>query len=305
MAREWFMGISRGYVVNGQSCSSTLLNLPVEANILVDQAGHVRLADFGLLTVISDSVGLPSSSSYTQGGTVRWMSPERIAPERFGFKNGHPTQSSDCYALGMVIYETISERLPFHRYVDFMVSLKVVEGEHPPRGVRFTERLWKMLELCWTSQPKGRPSIEDVLQCLEMASTLSEVPSPEVGGEMEKDDDSWDSASSFSCLSNGTNGTVMTEGVTAMPPSLNHLTNHMPSLVLTVPGPSYDIPDLVLAPQIILNDRSAHQVSVSHYYKLLSDYNMLCRTLTQFLIHPERPEEPFSPHVPQTSSTNP
>jgi serine/threonine protein kinase len=108
------------------------------------------------------------------------MSPELIAPQRFGLKSSRPTKSSDCYAFGMVIYETISGNLPFHKDTDLVVFVKVLEGERPPRGVRFREGLWRMLEQCWGSQPNDRPTIEDVLQCLEMPSNSSEPSSPEV-----------------------------------------------------------------------------------------------------------------------------
>jgi len=162
--------------------------------VLIDQTGHARLADFGLLTIISDPANLLSSSSYTQGGTARWMSPELIAPERFGFKNSRPTKSSDCYALGMVIYETISGHLPFHEHTDFTVFVKVLEGKRPPRGASFTRSLWKMMEQCWTSQSNDRPSIEDVLGCLETSSHSSEPLSPEVDEGMETDGGSEDTS---------------------------------------------------------------------------------------------------------------
>jgi len=94
------------------------------------------------------------------------MSPERIAPEQFGFKNSRPKISSDWYALGMVIYETISGNVPFHKDTDLTVILKVVvKGEHPSQGAKFVKSLWGMLERCWASGPKDRPNIEDVLQC--------------------------------------------------------------------------------------------------------------------------------------------
>ena len=50
--------------------------------------------------------------SFTPGGTVRWMSPELLDPERFGIpgSEGRPTRESDCYALGMVIYEVSAIR---------------------------------------------------------------------------------------------------------------------------------------------------------------------------------------------------
>ena len=122
------------------------------------------------------------------------MSPERIAPEQFGFKNSRPTIASDCYALGMVVYETISGNVPFHKEADLTVSMKVVvKGEHPPRGAKFTKRLWEMLELCWAPKPNHRPGIEDVLWCLEVVSNSSEPPSPVAEEGTDEEGDDWDS----------------------------------------------------------------------------------------------------------------
>jgi len=44
--------------------------------------------------------------SFTDGcGTTRLMSLGLLDPERFGISDGRPTKRSDCYALGMVVYE--------------------------------------------------------------------------------------------------------------------------------------------------------------------------------------------------------
>ena len=178
---------------------SILPNSSVKANILIDQAGHALIADFGLLTIVSDPANVSLSSSYTQGGTARWMGPELIDPQRFGFKNSRPTKSSDCYALGMVIYETISGHLPFHEHTDLTVFLKVLEGVRPPREVGFANSLWGMLELCWAAQPSARPKVEDVLQCLESVPWSSEPYSVEVAEEVSKSSD-WGSASDSGML---------------------------------------------------------------------------------------------------------
>jgi len=229
----------------GRGSSSILHSLFVKANILIDETGHSRLADFGLLTIISDPANRLPSSSYTQGGTARWMSPELIAPERFGLKNSRPTKPSDCYALGMVVYETISGNLPFHEDADLMVFMKVVEGKRPLRGARFTESLWKMLNLCWASQPNDRPSIEDVLQCLEAASNSSEPPSG-LEEETERDDDDWDSATESSGVPNRTNDTTTTEWSTATSSHSSYLTNPPLSPVFTGSG----IIDVVYEPDV-------------------------------------------------------
>jgi hypothetical protein len=103
----------------------------------------------------------------------------------------------------MVIYETISGNLPFHKDTDLMVFVKVLEGERPTRGVRFTGGLWWILEQCWGSQPNNRPTVEDVLHHLEALSNLPESCSPKVDEGMEVDSDDGDSTNSSSGVSNG------------------------------------------------------------------------------------------------------
>jgi len=190
-------GDLKGVCSDGLGYPTISPSLLAKANILIDQTGHARLADFGLLTIVSDPANLLSSRSFTQGGTARWMSPELINPQRFGFENSCPTKSSDCYAFGMVIYETISGRLPFHKYTDLTVFVKVLEGERPLREAGFTNSLWEILELCWVPQPDARPRIEDVLHCLEGSSQSGESSS-RLHGEVDECN-GWDSGSDSSC----------------------------------------------------------------------------------------------------------
>jgi serine/threonine protein kinase len=131
----------------------------IKVNVLIDETGHARIADFGLLTIISDPNILITSSSYMQGGTVRWMSPELIDPEEFGFKSARHTKSSDCYALGMVVYEAITGMLPFYEQSNNTVHVKVMRGKHPTRGAGFPEHVWRKLESCWAFHPDDRPNI--------------------------------------------------------------------------------------------------------------------------------------------------
>ena len=147
----------------------------IQANILIDETGHARLADFGLLAIIWNGTSHTSSSLLTQGGTVQWMSPELFYPEKFGLKDSRPTKHSDCYAFGMVIYEVLSGQAPFHRSNLYTVVAKVSGGERPrrPRGTEgewFTKDVWRILEHCWAPKPDDRPRIEDVLRCLEDVS---------------------------------------------------------------------------------------------------------------------------------------
>ena len=149
----------------------------MKANILIDQDGHARLADFGLLTIVSGHTYFPTSRPTSTGGTIPWMSPELLHPEHFGLDHGRPTTESDCYALGMVIYEVLTGEVPFSHLKDYIVTRKVIDGERPrrPEGVQgswFTNDLWKMLCLCWAARAQSRPSIEAVRNCLKQFSSI-------------------------------------------------------------------------------------------------------------------------------------
>ncbi|KAF9646821.1 kinase-like protein, partial [Thelephora ganbajun] len=120
------------------------------ANILIDPNGHAHLADFGLLAIVSDHTNPTTSSSFAVGGTIRWMSPELLYPDLSGLRVARPMKQSDCYALGMVIYEVLTSQVPFKPFHHYIVIRKVIEGEHPgrlggPEGVWFTDDLWQTL----------------------------------------------------------------------------------------------------------------------------------------------------------------
>jgi serine/threonine protein kinase len=74
-----------------------------QANVLVDNTGTARVADFGLMTMVDLSTILLSATTVSSAGTARWMSPELLFDQ-----NSPPTRESDCYAFGMVIYEVNS-----------------------------------------------------------------------------------------------------------------------------------------------------------------------------------------------------
>lgn len=173
------------------------------ANILVNQHGQACLADFTLLTIVTEQ-----GSSTGTGGTIRWMSPELLHPEAFGFTNARPTRESDCYALGMVIYEVLSGWVPFDSCKDITVILKVVSGERPAkpegaRGVWFTAEIWAMLGLCWSPRPADRPSSRDILRGLGESQSPLRSSAPHVYLDVATDVDATSSASIRSTLQNG------------------------------------------------------------------------------------------------------
>ena len=90
-----------------------------QANILVDSGFCARLADFGLAVIIDESTAGGATDNCGLWGTYRWMAPELLLPEKFGFpgelSKRLPSMSTDIYAVGMTILE-VSVRLYRLRY---------------------------------------------------------------------------------------------------------------------------------------------------------------------------------------------
>ena len=158
-----------------------------KTNVVIDNDGHACLTDFGLLTIASDEPTVTSSIGAT---TAQWMGPELLVPDKFGLQESHPTKASDCYALGMVIFEVLSGQTPFIQYSSLAVIWKILEGERPKRpkgeqGVWFTDEVWGISERCWKPQPSDRISAETVLLGLERHPPLR--PPSNVNGGVEID----------------------------------------------------------------------------------------------------------------------
>ena len=75
------------------------------ANVLIDDNGDIKLSDFGLARLLAGSAGLTAKDTVL--GTPEYMAPEQAL--------GLPAdQKSDLYSLGVIVYEMLVGRVPFH-----------------------------------------------------------------------------------------------------------------------------------------------------------------------------------------------
>ena len=110
------------------------------SNVLVDQQRgreHVYLADFGLTQSVSDT--RPTDGHLM--GTVDYVAPEQIVGD-------HVDGRADVYALGCLLFESLTGALPFAGASDVAVVYAHLE-QPPPRA---TER-----------RPSLPPAVDDVL----------------------------------------------------------------------------------------------------------------------------------------------
>jgi serine/threonine protein kinase len=94
-------------------------------NVLLDEAGRVYLADFGIAKILESSGGLTASGMIT--GTPQYMAPEQAT----GLKIGPP---ADVYALGIMAYEMLTGRVPFAADTPVAVLMKHVQEPLPLPG---------------------------------------------------------------------------------------------------------------------------------------------------------------------------
>lgn len=94
-------------------------------NVLIDTAGRVKVADFGLARAITDS-GV-SADGEVLIGTASYLSPEQVEPSRFS-----PSGSrSDVYASGLVLFEMLTGKRAFDGELPLQVAYQHVHGEIP------------------------------------------------------------------------------------------------------------------------------------------------------------------------------
>ncbi|KAJ7224829.1 kinase-like domain-containing protein [Mycena rebaudengoi] len=150
------------------------------ANILITQDWSACLADFGL-TSFTDATAATTTSH--RAGTLRWMAPELIDPDRFGIQFRRTT-ASDVYAFACVCLELYTGRPPFADIREGGVVLKIVLGERParPSTPHMSEALWKYMNEWWAEDPATRPPAKVIVRNIAMTepsdhTNLIECPS--------------------------------------------------------------------------------------------------------------------------------
>jgi serine/threonine protein kinase len=128
------------------------------SNVLVTAAGRVVLLDFGLVTDLDPRRAGDGSDL---AGTVGYMSPEQAA--------GSPlSPASDWYAVGALLYEALTGRLPFEGHRLSVLHDKQYMDPLPPsaHAAGIPDDLGALCMALLARRPADRPGATDILRRL-------------------------------------------------------------------------------------------------------------------------------------------
>jgi len=83
-------------------------------NVMIDKEGNARIMDFGIARSVE---GRGITGAGVMIGTPEYMSPEQV-------EGKETDQRSDIYSLGVILYETVTGRVPFEGDTPFTIGVK-------------------------------------------------------------------------------------------------------------------------------------------------------------------------------------
>ncbi|MFZ2054430.1 MAG: protein kinase [Candidatus Aminicenantales bacterium] len=131
-------------------------------NIMIDKAGNVKIMDFGIARSVK-AKGITEAGVMI--GTPEYMSPEQVDGQE-------ADQRADIYALGIILFELLTGRVPFEGETPFSVAYKHKNGV-PPEARKINPQIPEDLDRL-------------ILKCLEKDKTKRFQNAAEVLADLVK-----------------------------------------------------------------------------------------------------------------------
>ncbi|XP_022744170.1 mitogen-activated protein kinase kinase kinase ANP1-like isoform X2 [Durio zibethinus] len=127
------------------------------ANILVDNKGSIKLADFGASKQVVELATVSGAKSMK--GTPYWMAPEVI------LQTGH-SFSADIWSVGCTVIEMATGKPPWSQQYQEVAALFYVgtTKSHPPIPEHLSTELKDFLLKCLQKEPELRPAPSELLK---------------------------------------------------------------------------------------------------------------------------------------------
>ncbi|KAJ2948936.1 hypothetical protein O0L34_g5871 [Tuta absoluta] len=129
-------------------------------NILVDGAGILKVADFGLsrsgIYVHTRSRPVP----------LRWLAPEAIIHSQY-------SNATDVWAFAVLLWEIATlGGFPYAELSNQDVPTFLAHGGRLPKPARASPRLYQLMTECWSPDPQHRPTFAQLVERLTLQMQL-------------------------------------------------------------------------------------------------------------------------------------
>lgn len=131
-------------------------------NLLVDRHWRVKVCDFNLSRVMEETAVLSSVAA----SNPRWLAPEILSGRGY-------TCASDVYSFGLILWELLTWKLPWHDCGPWQVVALVTEGQqrpdipaagaHPGGAFQAFEAYCSLMQDCWAQEASVRPCFAAVI----------------------------------------------------------------------------------------------------------------------------------------------
>ena len=121
-------------------------------NVFLTKTGMIKLGDFGL----SKSLDFTLAKARSILGTPYYLSPELIQNIPYSYK-------SDIWALGVLLYEMTTLKMPFDAPNLPMLAFKIQKGEYQKLNDRWSTDLKQLIYSLLNVNPDKRPEIKDII----------------------------------------------------------------------------------------------------------------------------------------------
>ncbi|XP_045832712.1 serine/threonine-protein kinase STY46-like isoform X4 [Trifolium pratense] len=139
------------------------------ANLLMDEKGVVKVADFGVARLQNQS-GIMTAET----GTYRWMAPEVIQHKPYNHK-------ADVFSFGIILWELLTRKLPYEDLSPLQAAIGVVHKDLRPEIPRDTHpKLVELIHRCWHKDPCLRPDFSEIIKFLQHINMMIAVKKKKV-----------------------------------------------------------------------------------------------------------------------------
>lgn len=125
------------------------------SNVLINNIHkpECKITDFGL--------SKRGMQAYTRTlcGTPAYM-----APELYGGRKRQYNESTDMFALGILMHQIMTRSIPFDDMRSWQITDAIKTNQRPQKHPWWSNELVSLLSACWHAQPRKRPNVAQTLR---------------------------------------------------------------------------------------------------------------------------------------------